>query len=151
MYKLEKFQARVEHFKVNPAVKSLRSEIGILRMTLENVINKCRDENDLLMASQKIGDLVMKIDRLVLSAHKLESSMGELLDKMAALNLSNQIIEIITGAVERHVKIALDIIPEDLEDQVEHILGSDMVNEIGEGLTNAIKTLGEDPLAPSPT
>ncbi len=64
MYKLAVYQNRVDEFKDHSKVKSLRDEIGILRMTLETVINRCKDNTDLMIASNKISDLIMKIENM---------------------------------------------------------------------------------------
>ena len=99
-YNLAKWQSRVNHFAGNDAVKSLRDEIGISRMLLENILNLCKDEHDLLLYSGKIGELVTKIEKLVVACSRLESNMGMLLDRTAALQLSGQMVEIITKYVD---------------------------------------------------
>ena len=95
-YRLTKFQARVDDFVNNEAVKSLREEIGILRMTLEETMNQCKSSTELLLLSGKISDLVMKIEKIVMSCHKLEAQTGALLDKNAILQLGNILVEIIS-------------------------------------------------------
>lgn len=95
-YKLGKWQNRVGAFADNPAVKSLREEIGITRMILEEVIGRCPDEASLLMESPRIGDLVTKLEKLVISCHKLEASTGMLLDKTSAIHIASRIVEIIS-------------------------------------------------------
>jgi len=94
-YRLTKWENRVRDFAKSGGVKSLREEIGILRMVLEETINKCENNVDLLLYAHKISDLVLKIEKLVSSCHRLENSMGMLLDKSAALHLAGQIVEII--------------------------------------------------------
>ena len=92
-YNLAKWNARIDGFAQNEGVKGLRDEIGIVRMILETVLNLCQDEFDLLLYSSKISELVSRIESLVRSCHKLRSSMGMLLDKAAALQLSGEIVE----------------------------------------------------------
>jgi hypothetical protein len=99
-YRLQMYRERVEAFAENPKVKNLREEVGILRMTLESIINRCKGDEDLLMYSNKISDLIMKIDKVVLSCNKLEIVGGQLLDRNAALLFATKIVNIIADHVE---------------------------------------------------
>ena len=99
-FRLGKWQAYVEKHKDDPGIKSLRNEIGILRVIMEEQMMKCETSHDLIMMSGQISDLVMKIDRVVNSCHKLEGSMGQLLDKSALLQFASQIIEVISLELE---------------------------------------------------
>ncbi len=94
-YRLNRYQNRVNEFADNTQVKSLREEIGVLRMLLEETVNKCQNDTDLLIYSTKISDLVVKIQKLVESCHKLELSSGELLDKSTIMYLGDVIINIV--------------------------------------------------------
>lgn len=98
-YRLAQWQQRVDEFSDSSSVKGLREEIGISRMLLETVILQCKDATDLLLYSSKITDLVSKIEKLVVSCNRLESSMGMMLDKTAALHLASQIVSIISEHV----------------------------------------------------
>lgn len=113
-YRLSKWQLRVDEFAGHDKVKSLREEIGILRILLEETVNKCSDTVDLVLNSSKIADLVAKIEKLVVSCHRLESNLGLMLDKQAAMQLASEFVEIIG----RHVKDeeALSLISNDVGD-----------------------------------
>ena len=77
-------------------VKDLRDEILILRMLLQEFINnRCKTPNDLIVFSSPIADLVMKVTTVVEKCHKLEGSMGELLDKQAILQFAGEVIKVI--------------------------------------------------------
>lgn len=106
-YVLTKFQARIERHKGAPDIKSLRDEVAILRMLMEERLNHCKDDLDLILQSGPISDLVMKIDKLVNSCHKLEGSLGQLLDKQAVLQFASQVISVITENLDDPVKIDL--------------------------------------------
>jgi len=94
-YQLNVYQHRVNQLADNDSVKSLREEIGILRMLLEKTVNLCKSDNELLLYSNKIADLAMKIEKVVASCHKLELSTGSLLDKSTVMMLGDVIIQII--------------------------------------------------------
>lgn len=121
-YRLGRYQARVERFANNSQVKSLREEIGITRMLLEEIVNSCKDETDLIIKSGKISEMVMKIEKLVVSCHKLEVQSGLLLDKVAITNFANTLITIIN----------------------KHIPNSDTVSTIADQILNAITQLTPD-------
>lgn len=95
-YILDKWNARLQRQRESAGIKSLRDEIGILRMVLEQTLNSCKSENDLVLHSGRISDLVSKIEKLVASCHKLEGSMGNLLDKQTIIQFVSEIIEIIS-------------------------------------------------------
>jgi uncharacterized Zn finger protein (UPF0148 family) len=99
-YRLRRWQKRVNEFADHDQVKSLREEIGILRMTLEEVLLKCEDATDLLMMSQRISDTIMKIEKLVVSCDKLENRMGLLLPKRAVIQLAAEYVQIISDYIE---------------------------------------------------
>lgn len=113
MYRLAKWQARVNEFAENDKVKSLRDEIGISRMLLEEIISKCDDSNSLILYSTKIADLVTRIEKLVSSCHRLESATGMLLDKSTALGIGMKIVDIISKYINDEAvieKIGNDIV-----------------------------------------
>jgi hypothetical protein len=95
-YQFVKYQSRINRFADNDQVKSLREEIGILRMIMEEVVNKCQTDNDILIFAPKITDLTLKIEKLVSSCHRLETSLGQTLDRTAILNLATRMVNIIS-------------------------------------------------------
>ncbi len=98
-YRLQQYQSRINEKADSDSVKNLREEIGILRLILEEVINRCKDDNDLMIYSSKIADLVLKIEKVVTSCHRLETSLGQTLDKTTIMNISTRIINIISEYV----------------------------------------------------
>ncbi len=147
LYRLDRFKNRVDDFATNPKVKGLREDIGILRMVLEMTLNKCKDENDLIMFSPKISELVMKIEKVVTSAHRLESNMGELLDKMAAMQLGEEIVQLITGGISEYTQKVIALVPEENKQKVLELMESDLVDNIAEGLAKTIGAFGEEQVA----
>lgn len=143
LYNLAKFQTRVDNFAQNPKVKGLREDIGILRMVLESTLNKCNDEHDLIMFSPKISELVMKIEKVVTSAHRLENNMGELLDKMAALQLGEEIVQLISGGITEYTQKVVALVPEENKAAVIEIMESELVDTIASSLAQTIGAFGE--------
>jgi hypothetical protein len=104
-YRLRTFKDRVGELADSGAAKGLREEIGILRIMMEERLNKCEDSADLILQSGPISDLAMKIEKVVSSCHKLEGSMGQLLDKSAILQFASEIIDIVGQEVSNDEEI----------------------------------------------
>jgi hypothetical protein len=98
-YRLTKYAQRVNQFADSDVIKSLREEIGILRMLLEEILNNCQDSTDLLLYSSKIADLVSKVEHLVISCHRIENNLGFTMDKSTVLTLSSKIVNVISNNV----------------------------------------------------
>lgn len=99
-YQLTKFSARAAQMSQGSSVKNLRDEIGILRMMLETKLNALESENDLIIQSSSVADLIMKINILVNSAHKLEIGLNEVLDKETLIIMAEQIVDVIAGKIK---------------------------------------------------
>ena len=97
---IAKWRLKLEDKVDAEGVKSLRDEIAILRICLEERLNRCHDGMDVILQSQAIASMVMNIERVVSSCHKLEGSMGHLLDKQAVLQFAQVVIGIITKALD---------------------------------------------------
>lgn len=104
-YQLTRWRSDVERSANSPQIKSLREEIGICRIVLETTLNRCDSETDLMLKSHTISDLVSRIERLVISCHKLEDQMGNLLDKTQILQFSQELIRLITQIENDETKI----------------------------------------------
>lgn len=94
-YMLGQWQARVEQFADSTEVKSLREEIGIARLLLENMLTRYSTSDELFLGSGKIADLITRIEKLVATCHKLELANETLLDRHTVLKMAATIIEII--------------------------------------------------------
>lgn len=94
-YRLTNYKVRVGELANSEKVKSLRDEIGILRMLVEERLNSCRTDLDLIIHSQPLAELIMKVDKLVNSCHSLETKMSLMLDRSAVIQLSSVIVDII--------------------------------------------------------
>jgi len=100
MYNIGVYQQRLEEFSSHDAYRDLTNEIAIARMTLEKIIASCKTSNDLLAQSGKIGDMLMKVEKLVSSCNKLQKASGDLLEAQSVLDLASKIIVVIDEHVE---------------------------------------------------
>jgi hypothetical protein len=111
------FQPTVDHFAGNEKIKSLREEIGLMRMLLQTIVNRCKDQYELTMEADRLAKLVDQINKLVQSCHKIEEATGTLLDKTVVINIGAMMVNIL----ERHVpdKAVLDLIGAEIYEAIE--------------------------------
>lgn len=95
MYNLGKWRAKVSKFQDHDKIKSLREEIGLLRVMIDERMAMCQSETDLVLYSGPLSDMIMKVEKLVTSCNKLETHLGGILDKTQALQLGQEMVEII--------------------------------------------------------
>lgn len=93
-YLLAYWQNRVDEFADSDDIKSLAGEIGVLKMTLENVLNSLHSPALLLTHANTIGDLVSRIERVTVTLNNLEMKTGKMLDKSTLLRLAGDIVDI---------------------------------------------------------
>ncbi len=98
-YQLTKFKIQTERLKNSDGIKSLRDEIAILRVVLETRLNGLESDTDLMLYSGPISDIILKIEKLVTSCHKLEGSMGMHLDKSAIIQFAGSVVQIISDEI----------------------------------------------------
>lgn len=105
-YRLTVFKARLDQLGDSTEIKNLRDEIAILRLLMEERLNQCKDNMDLIYQSGPISDLVLKIERVVTSCNKLELSTGGLLDKQAIMQFGSEIISVLSNEIKDEVLLA---------------------------------------------
>lgn len=111
-YQSEIYRQRLNRFAEGDGLKSLRDEIGILRIMTEALLNRCKDDHELIMKSTPLADLVMKIEKLVTSSQKLDVSLGVMMDKAQATQMMAEVIDVIGKHVDGD---KLDAIIEDIQ------------------------------------
>lgn len=99
-YQLAKWQSRMGEHANSDTVKSLRGEIGILRMMIETMVVQCKDDMDLLSYASPINKLIDNVNKVVTNCDRLETKMGMLLDRAAMIVIAGQIVTIIGRYVE---------------------------------------------------
>ena len=103
IYRLTKYQARFLEQQNHPELKNLRAELAILRILMEEKFNHIAGSDNpqlmLLSHSGSLSDLALKIERIITSIHKLDLSLGNLLDKASVVQLCNEIIAVIAKHV----------------------------------------------------
>jgi hypothetical protein len=111
--KLSKFKARLVQLGNSTDIMSLRDEIAITRMTLEELINSCEGPSDLITFSGQISAMVNNVGKLVKDCHSIEEKTGHLLGRDALMQFAGNVIDIIIKHVaDENIRraIAADIV-----------------------------------------
>lgn len=111
-YRLARFRQRAAELGNSDAILSLKDEIGILRLLVEERLNRCKDVNELMLMSGPLSDLMMKIEKVVVSCNRLEGRLGNLLDRTKVMEFGQMIVQIISNYI--HDEKTLDQVSEDI-------------------------------------
>ncbi len=90
-----RYRLRYDDLSEHDALKSLRDEVAMARMLLEERFNLIQNESELLAACGQLNTMLLTIERLVAACHKLDSSLGGLLAKPTLLGIAESIVEIL--------------------------------------------------------
>lgn len=94
-FRLTQWQSRVNEFADSTEVKSLREEVGIMRLLLENTMNRYKTPDDLYAGTGKVSDLITRLEKLVATCHRLELANNTLMDRNTVLKIASAMIEVI--------------------------------------------------------
>jgi ribosomal protein L24 len=120
-------QIQLEEQVDNPNIKSLREEIGIMRVMLQQRFDMAKSAGELVLISGSVGEMIAKIGKLVQQCHRIEIDLGQLLDKTQAAQLAQETVTIIGKYVDD--PDILGMIAEDLMETVER-LGTNKLESI---------------------
>ncbi|REJ86529.1 MAG: hypothetical protein DWQ35_23145 [Planctomycetota bacterium] len=95
-----KHRERLAQLSEHEEIKSLRDEIAIARMLIEERFNAIKNDSDLLAAFGPINTSLLTVERLVKSAHQIEQNLGNLLAKTSVLALGQSISRILIDELE---------------------------------------------------
>lgn len=111
------FLPRINELSDNPQLKSLTEEIALMRMTLEVIVNRCKDDLQLTLEADRISKMVGEINKLVVSCHKLEEATGQVLNKTIVVNIGSMMVNILSKYIEN--KDILDKVGEEIYAAIE--------------------------------
>jgi len=94
-FKLNQYKERAEELAGSDKLASLSDEVALLRILIEERWNRCETPQELLLSSGPLSDLITKSVSLVEKCHKLDTTLGNLLDKSKVMQFAQMIIEII--------------------------------------------------------
>jgi len=87
---------RLAELSGHDQIKSLREEIGLIRMLIEKQVNIAKGSDiELLSSSGSINQLIVTLGKLIKDCHALEQSLGELLSKQTVYRLAQTMCQIV--------------------------------------------------------
>ena len=103
-YRLEKYKQRHEDFLNSDGHKSLHEEVAMLRILIEERMLSIQTPFDLIGSSGPISELILKVEKLVVSAHNLDIQTKNTVDQATLVTLAAGIVEIIKAYVPEEDK-----------------------------------------------
>lgn len=140
--KVQQWRTRLEELGKHDGLRTLTEEIGVMRLMLEQRLNTCATTEDLLREGHALMGITQTIERLVVSSHKLEKSLGNLLDKTTAIQFSMEVVAIITRHLTRTISdiSALDVIDR-TDERITNMFQHDLVDAVTRDIEQAITKL----------
>ena len=90
-----RYRRRLAELKGREEIKSLRDEIELTRILIEERFNMIKSETDLLVACSSLNGLMLTLERLMKTSHQLEQNLGVLLAKPTIIVLGQTIVTIL--------------------------------------------------------
>lgn len=94
-----RFQERLEKFSTADEIKSLRDEVAIARMLVEERLNKIDTDADLYAACGAINTLLLTIEKLVSRSHILEQNLGQLYHRSTIIQMMQAFVAVVDDEV----------------------------------------------------
>lgn len=98
-YAAEQWQMQLAQFEQSGEAKCLRSEIAVLRLTLQSILQIAQDKQTLVVYASQIMGLTKALESLISTTDRLEMRMNLYIDKTAAIKLASEILDVISEHV----------------------------------------------------
>ena len=102
LYLLNKAEARarLDELADHEGVKSLREEIALLRMTIEEQYNRINSDTDFQLRWPCVQSAIRDVHKLVKDCHVIEQNLGVLLARQSIVRLGQRVVQIIAERLE---------------------------------------------------
>ena len=94
-----RFQEKLEKFSTADEIKSLRDEVAIARMLVEERLNKINTDADLYASCGAINTLLLTIEKLVSRSHILEQNLGQLFHRSTIIQMMQAFVAVVDDEV----------------------------------------------------
>lgn len=95
-----KYRRRQQELETHEALLSLRDEIVMLKILIEERYNMIKTDSDLLVACSPLNTLFLTLERLIKSCNQLEQNLGTLLGKAALYKFGMEIVMLLTEELQ---------------------------------------------------
>lgn len=93
-------QGLLARYADDDELKSLREEIALVRMMMQNTLSAAQSDVDKINAYSKVNTFLLTLERLMKTCHTLEQSLGQLVGKPALIDLGRQLCQIVVRHLE---------------------------------------------------
>ena len=87
---------RLQQFRKHPDALKLTTELGVLRLTLESLLNKCESNYDFVTNNATITNLIASIEKTLTANLKLEKHMNDLLSLGQVVQMAQSFFNTVT-------------------------------------------------------
>lgn len=101
---LRGFHNRMQGLRDHPKAASVRDEIGILRTTLERIMQSIEDDTSLILRSGEIASLTSRIESLAKTAHTIERETKALMSQDEVNAIVGELLQLIFDETEKYKK-----------------------------------------------
>ena len=84
----------------NSNISSLRDEIALTRIMIEEIWNGCSSSEQLFMYQQPLSDLIVKVERLVSAMHKMDLASQNYMDQKQLEGFCQDIINVLEDSID---------------------------------------------------
>jgi hypothetical protein len=88
-------QGLLDRYTDDAELKSLREEIALTRVMIQNVVRAAKTEAEKINAYSRVNSYMLTLERLMKTGHSLDQSLGQLVGKADLLALGKQLYQIV--------------------------------------------------------
>jgi len=99
LYRTQKYASRIKSMADHASARTLKDEVGILRMLLEEELQGCKNSEELIRKTPQLMNILDRITKAVPASAKLDIQTGNTISKTAAAQLGDEIIKIISDNI----------------------------------------------------
>jgi hypothetical protein len=101
---LRQVEQKINAIERNPRSQSMRDEIGILRVMLQEILDSCTDEALLVLRAGEITNLTVSIEKLMKTSFTMDKEMKELMTKDDAKALAQKLLNVLIDNIQEYEK-----------------------------------------------
>jgi hypothetical protein len=90
-----KYRTRYEQIGEHEALRSLRDEVAISKMMLEETLNSIQNDSEFMASRAELAQQLATVEKLVASMLKMEVSLGTLISKPTLVKIAGEIVQIL--------------------------------------------------------
>lgn len=103
---LKRLQEKIGHYSSAENKYNLSEELGVARIVLEAILDKCENANDLIRNIHSINTTVLAIQKLVTDTLKVDQKIGTLMTREQVLGIAQTLINVVAQHIDDPEELA---------------------------------------------